>query len=204
MIAVRAVAWTLTAYSPTAASGGVQRREWKRFSFRDIMGVSLARKAGLLVALISGEDSPLVDRFANKLGITDVAKGCKDKAEAVRELARRHGIALSEICFMGDDVNDLPRWRSSAWRRLPRGVTGGAASGSVHRDARRRQRCRPGTARRRARVAAARRARRGVAPRGKALRFGRAFHCRTGREARLSRSRRGAMHLNESLGAAKT
>ena len=46
--------------------------EWKRFSFSDIMGVSLARKAGLIVALISGEDSPLVDRYAVKMGITDV------------------------------------------------------------------------------------------------------------------------------------
>jgi 3-deoxy-D-manno-octulosonate 8-phosphate phosphatase (KDO 8-P phosphatase) len=109
MIAVRAVALDVDG---VLTDGGVwwgpNGEEWKRFSFRDIMGVSLARKAGLLVALISGEDSPLVDRFANKLGITDVAKGCKDKAEAVRELARRHGIALSEICFMGDDVNDLP------------------------------------------------------------------------------------------------
>ena len=81
--------------------------EWKRFSFADIMGVSLARKAGLLVTLISGEDSPLVDRFANKMGLTDITKGCKDKASALRGFAERQGLALDEICFMGDDVNDL-------------------------------------------------------------------------------------------------
>jgi len=81
--------------------------EWKRFSFTDIMGVSLARKSGLRVALISGEDSPLVDRFAAKMGITDVEKNCKDKARALRSFVDRHGLALSEICFMGDDVNDL-------------------------------------------------------------------------------------------------
>jgi 3-deoxy-D-manno-octulosonate 8-phosphate phosphatase (KDO 8-P phosphatase) len=81
--------------------------EWKRFSFADIMGVSLARKAGLTVTLISGEDSPLVDRFAAKLLITDVTKGCKDKAAALRAFAGRHGLELEEICFMGDDVNDL-------------------------------------------------------------------------------------------------
>jgi 3-deoxy-D-manno-octulosonate 8-phosphate phosphatase (KDO 8-P phosphatase) len=81
--------------------------EWKRFSFTDIMGVSLARKSGLRVALISGEDSPLVDRFAGKLGITDIEKNCKDKAQALRSLAERHSLALNEICFMGDDVNDL-------------------------------------------------------------------------------------------------
>ncbi len=82
-------------------------QEWKRFSFSDVMGVSRARKAGLIVALISGEGSPLVDRFALKMGITDVYKSCKDKAEALRSFAKRSALDLKEICFMGDDVNDL-------------------------------------------------------------------------------------------------
>lgn len=86
---------------------GPNGEEWKRFSFADIMGVSLAKKSGLRVALISGEDSPLVDRFASKMGITEVAKNCKDKAGALRTLAGQCGLELSEICFMGDDVNDL-------------------------------------------------------------------------------------------------
>ena len=86
---------------------GPAGEEWKRFSFLDVMGVSLARKAGLRVALISGEASPLVDRFAAKMGITDVVKGCKDKAAALRTVARRHKIALQSVAFMGDDVNDL-------------------------------------------------------------------------------------------------
>lgn len=86
---------------------GPNGEEWKRFSFADIMGVSLARKAGLAVALISGEDSPLVDRFAAKMNLTDIAKGCKDKAGALRAFADRRQLDLAEICFMGDDVNDL-------------------------------------------------------------------------------------------------
>jgi 3-deoxy-D-manno-octulosonate 8-phosphate phosphatase (KDO 8-P phosphatase) len=86
---------------------GPNGEEWKRFCFADIMGVSLAKKSGLTVALISGEDSPLVDRFAAKMGITDVEKNCKQKAQAVRSFADRRGLALREICFMGDDVNDL-------------------------------------------------------------------------------------------------
>lgn len=86
---------------------GPNGEEWKRFSFIDIMGVSLALKAGLIVGLISGEDSPLVDRFAVKMGIVDVAKGCKDKAGALREFAERRGLPLDAIAFMGDDVNDL-------------------------------------------------------------------------------------------------
>ena len=87
---------------------GPNGEEWKRFHFADIMGLSLARKSGMIIALLSGENSPLVDRLAEKLGITDVHKGCKDKATALRAFSEHHGLRLQEICFVGDDVNDLP------------------------------------------------------------------------------------------------
>jgi 3-deoxy-D-manno-octulosonate 8-phosphate phosphatase (KDO 8-P phosphatase) len=90
---------------------GPNGEEWKRFCFADIMGVSLARRAGLVIALISGEDSPLVDRFAAKMGIADVEKGCKDKARALRAFAERRGLELGDLAFMGDDVNDLEAMR---------------------------------------------------------------------------------------------
>jgi 3-deoxy-D-manno-octulosonate 8-phosphate phosphatase (KDO 8-P phosphatase) len=86
---------------------GPNGEEWKRFHFADIMGLSLARKSGMTIALISGENSPLVDRLASKLGIGDVHKDCKDKAGALRTFSQRHGLRLEEICFIGDDVNDL-------------------------------------------------------------------------------------------------
>lgn len=82
--------------------------ESKRFSFEDVMGLSRARKAGLQLGLISGEDSALVDRFAEKTGIAIVAKGCKEKGVALREFAAATGIALERVAFIGDDVNDLP------------------------------------------------------------------------------------------------
>lgn len=82
--------------------------ESKRFSFEDVMGLSRARRAGLKLGLISGEDSPLVTRFAEKVGITHVARGCKDKGIALREFAESTGTVLARIAFIGDDVNDLP------------------------------------------------------------------------------------------------
>jgi 3-deoxy-D-manno-octulosonate 8-phosphate phosphatase (KDO 8-P phosphatase) len=105
---------------------GPNGEEWKRFCFADIMGVSLARKAGLIVALISGEDSPLVDRFAAKMGITDIEKNCKDKARALRSFAERRGLDLSEICFMGDDVNDLGAMKIAGLSATP--ATAGPAA----------------------------------------------------------------------------
>ena len=86
---------------------GPNDQEWKRFSFVDIMGVSLARRAGLILALISGENSPLVDRYATKMQIQHVCKGCRDKASALRDFAAAAQIDLSDVCYMGDDVNDI-------------------------------------------------------------------------------------------------
>ena len=82
--------------------------ESKRFSFTDVMGISLLRRVGIKMALISGEPSPLVDRYAEKLHIPFVAKGTRDKATALREFAAKFEIPLEQTCFFGDDVNDLP------------------------------------------------------------------------------------------------
>jgi 3-deoxy-D-manno-octulosonate 8-phosphate phosphatase (KDO 8-P phosphatase) len=98
---------------------GSNGEEWKRFCYADIMGVSLARRSGLQLALISGEDSPLVDRFALKMHIEHVTKGCRDKAEALRNFAAAIQIDLREICFIGDDVNDLPAIKIAGFSASP-------------------------------------------------------------------------------------
>ncbi len=98
---------------------GPRGEEWKRFCFADIMGVSLARRAGLILALISGENSPLVDRYAEKMQIRHVVKGCRDKAGALRDFATAAGVKLTEVCFMGDDVNDLPAMAIAGFSAAP-------------------------------------------------------------------------------------
>ena len=82
-------------------------RETKRISFADIMGVSIGRRAGLLFAFVSGESGPCLDQIAAKFGVSEVYAGCKDKAAAVRDFGARHELALAEVCFIGDDVNDV-------------------------------------------------------------------------------------------------
>jgi 3-deoxy-D-manno-octulosonate 8-phosphate phosphatase (KDO 8-P phosphatase) len=81
--------------------------ESKRFSFADIMGISLLRRLGIKLALISGEPSPLVDRYAAKMHLHHVVKGTRDKATALREFSEKFSIPLDRTCFFGDDVNDL-------------------------------------------------------------------------------------------------
>jgi 3-deoxy-D-manno-octulosonate 8-phosphate phosphatase (KDO 8-P phosphatase) len=86
---------------------GQNGEEFKQFSFSDIMGISLATKAGILFALISGEDNQLIDRFAGKMNIVNVYKGCKDKRSALIDFTKKNGLDPHKVCFMGDDVNDI-------------------------------------------------------------------------------------------------
>lgn len=81
--------------------------ETKRFAFLDVMGVSRATKAGFVFALVSGEATSFVDRYAAKMKIGDVFQGTKDKASSVREFAKRHDLQTDEILFVGNDINDL-------------------------------------------------------------------------------------------------
>lgn len=93
--------------------------ELKRFSFRDVMGIARATRAGTVFALISGEANGIVDRYAAKLAIAHVWQGCKDKAAALREFAAARSLALGQICFMGDDVNDLEAMALAGFSAAP-------------------------------------------------------------------------------------
>ena len=85
--------------------------EYKRFCFSDVMGISLAREAGLQFAIISGEDNVIIDRLAAKLKITNVYKGARDKAWCMEDLLGKLGLHPDQVCYVGDDVNDVPVMR---------------------------------------------------------------------------------------------
>lgn len=82
--------------------------ELRTFSFLDIMGLSLARRHGLHIAVVSGEQNAVIDRLMAKLGIKEVHQNCKDKLSAIEKVCETYRISLEETCFIGDDVNDLP------------------------------------------------------------------------------------------------
>ncbi len=96
-----------------------QGDEIKRFHFLDIMGIARAQRLGIRFALISGENSVLVTRFAEKLGIQDIWLGCTSKGAAFEDFATRCLLDKSAVAFMGDDVNDLPALRLAGLAAAP-------------------------------------------------------------------------------------
>jgi 3-deoxy-D-manno-octulosonate 8-phosphate phosphatase (KDO 8-P phosphatase) len=82
--------------------------EMKRFSIRDGMGVERLRKVCKIdTGIITGENSPSVSRRAEKLKIEELHLGIKDKLSCLKEIVERRGLLLSEVAYIGDDVNDL-------------------------------------------------------------------------------------------------
>ncbi|OAN40462.1 acylneuraminate cytidylyltransferase [Microbacterium sp. H83] len=92
------------------ADGG----ERVRVSREDGMGVSLLRKAGIPMLILSTEVNPVVRARADKLRVP-VLHGIDDKAAALRSWAEENGIPLAEIAYLGNDVNDLPAMAIVGW-----------------------------------------------------------------------------------------
>ena len=80
----------------------------KRFHIHDGAGLVMARRAGLLVGLLSGHDSNATKRRAASLGIDICHVGVKDKVAVLNEILQETGLSLNECLFMGDDLQDLP------------------------------------------------------------------------------------------------
>lgn len=79
----------------------------KRFNYFDIMGASIARKAGLKIILVTGEKTPINQALAEKLGAVEVHEGIRDKLGVLEGIKEKYSVSESEIAYIGDDVNDI-------------------------------------------------------------------------------------------------
>ncbi len=82
--------------------------EIKQFHSHDGLGVRLWQKAGYQFGIISARSSQIVRLRADELEISLVRQGVRDKWEAVEKIMKTHSLTAEEICFIGDDLPDLP------------------------------------------------------------------------------------------------
>jgi 3-deoxy-D-manno-octulosonate 8-phosphate phosphatase (KDO 8-P phosphatase) len=93
--------------------------EWKKFNTRDGMGIKLLQRAGIITAIVTQERTKLVARRAEKLAIPELHQGVMDKLSCLRELAARHGLTLSQVAYIGDDINDLEALKAVGFSSSP-------------------------------------------------------------------------------------
>lgn len=81
--------------------------ELKKFNTRDGMGFALMRQKGIITGIVTSENVDLNRRRAEKLKLDILEAGCKDKVAAVKRICEERDINLSNVCYVGDDINDL-------------------------------------------------------------------------------------------------
>ena len=85
--------------------------EAKGFNAHDGTGFSLARLGGLKTGIITKRISETVALRARDLKIEHVYQGQHDKTSAFYEILKKEGLSPQEVCYVGDDVIDLPVMR---------------------------------------------------------------------------------------------
>jgi 3-deoxy-D-manno-octulosonate 8-phosphate phosphatase (KDO 8-P phosphatase) len=85
--------------------------EARSFDVRDGFGIRLGQSAGLSFGVISGRESRALTARAQELGLDEVHQGAHDKLGLVREILDRRGLEPRDVCFVGDDLIDLPAMR---------------------------------------------------------------------------------------------
>ncbi len=82
--------------------------EHRNFNVKDGLGIFLWKKSGKEIGVISGRKGKLVEKRLQQLGISTYMLGVQKKGPAIEEMSNNLGFSLSEVAFMGDDLNDLP------------------------------------------------------------------------------------------------
>jgi YrbI family 3-deoxy-D-manno-octulosonate 8-phosphate phosphatase len=96
--------------------GGIQLlddgTQFVKFHIRDGMGVRLWREAGKRFGIVTGRSLESIRRRAADLWLDIVRLGIDDKLPAVKDLAAELGVTLEQVCYIGDDLLDLPTIRA--------------------------------------------------------------------------------------------
>jgi len=85
--------------------------ELQAFSLQDGMGMVLWRRAGFESVIISGRRSSMVKRRAKEMRVTQVFQSATDKEKIYLEILQNMGKSEEEVCFVGDDLVDIPLFR---------------------------------------------------------------------------------------------
>ncbi len=82
--------------------------ELKFFDVTDGMGLALWARAGLKSAVLTAKKSRLISRRSKAMHIDRVYQSAFRKSEVFKKILADFNVSPVEVCFMGDDVVDIP------------------------------------------------------------------------------------------------
>lgn len=93
--------------------------EMKKFHTYDSAGVLFLRHLNIPVGIITGEDTLIVKRRADKLKIDYLYMGVKDKLAVLQNLCNELCIDAGEVAYIGDDLNDASILQAVGFSAVP-------------------------------------------------------------------------------------
>lgn len=87
---------------------GTYGDELKNFDVNDGLGIILLKRAGLKCVILTAKASRVVKKRAKELRIDKVYHNFHYKIKAFTKIKSRFKVKDEEICFVGDDVIDMP------------------------------------------------------------------------------------------------
>ena len=82
--------------------------ELKCFDVQDGFGIYLLSKVGIGTVIITAKKSVVVRRRAKDSHVAKVYQNAVDKLKIYEKVKRKFRVKDDEVCFMGDDLLDLP------------------------------------------------------------------------------------------------
>lgn len=107
-----------------------EKVQYKAFHCHDGLGIKLLMKSGVQVGIITSHRSSLITHRMQSLGIQHVYQGQEAKMPAYLDLTRRLALEDEQVCYVGDDLPDLPLIRQAGL-----GITVASAPEFVRRHA---------------------------------------------------------------------
>lgn len=93
--------------------------ELKKFNTSDSAGVVFLQLLNIPLAIITGENTQIVRRRAQKLKIDRLFVGVKNKLEVAQNLCAELNISLEEVAYVGDDLNDAILLKAVGFSAIP-------------------------------------------------------------------------------------
>lgn len=82
--------------------------ELKFFDVQDGFGITLLNSAGIKSVIITAKKSRIVKLRARDMGVARAYQGYADKLVPFNDLLKRFRVTADDICFIGDDLLDIP------------------------------------------------------------------------------------------------
>lgn len=91
----------------------------KAFNIKDGYAIARLRDYGIEPVIITGRSSEIVSQRCQELKISELHQGIDNKSYKLREICQNHDILLSQVAYIGDDLNDLPSMKICGFSACP-------------------------------------------------------------------------------------